>query len=213
MPEHDPLRRHPQLPAQKVEYVQYARTQFVVDGDRRARRVMGLGRGPHRPHRVHVEGVEAARDLDEPGTHTAVADPLCEFPHEHVGEDGAQPVEQLRCVVGGLMKSRRGHDAHTRRGRQLGQQLGPAPQTVRRPLDDRAAARLPVGAQFRLGGCRVVELLAGEQRAAEEEVVVRVAHTEFLRRHVPEHGPYGRGHQCLPRGSRWRSGALRCSTS
>jgi hypothetical protein len=54
----------------------------------------------------------------------------------------------------------------------------------------RPPAQRGEGSELADGGVRVVEFLPGQLRAAEEQVVVRVADAQLGGWHVAEHGPH-----------------------
>jgi hypothetical protein len=75
-------------------------------------------------------------------------------------------------------------------GRDLGQRGSLAPEPVRRPLHDRLTTGFGVRRHLSERSLDVVELLARQHRASEEQVIVRVGHTQLLRLQIPERGPY-----------------------
>ena len=59
--------------------------------------------------------------------------------------------------------------------RHPGEQVGPPSQSERRPLHHRLPAQRREGPELGDGGVHVVEFLPGQLRAAEEQVIMRVA--------------------------------------
>ncbi|MFB7310828.1 hypothetical protein [Streptomyces sp. NPDC056192] len=88
----------------------------------------------------------------------------------------------------------------------------PRAHPVRRPPHHRPAPWSPEAAQPLGRSLAVVQLLARQGRAAQNEMVLGVAQAELPGRDAAEDRA-DRGYHCLPSLSRSRSGVDRCSTS
>jgi hypothetical protein len=170
--------------------------------------VVRLGRGGHRAPGVLVEAVELARDLDEAGLDVGLADAAGQLLDEELGQARVEALELARVVVRDLVQAGGGDDVHAARARELGEVVGALAHAERRPLHDVAAAEDGEGLQVGGGRVAIVDLLAGEQRRVEEEVVVRVGDAEVAGREVAEegagcHGATSRSSKCGE--ERWRT--------
>lgn len=82
-----------------------------------------------------------------------------------------------------------------RRTGGLRKRVGPATHSVRSPLHHRPAAQPAEGAQPVSRTIGVVQLLARQRGSAQEEMAVRVAHTQLPGGDVPENRADG-GYHC-----------------
>jgi hypothetical protein len=73
MPEDHRGRRYVELVDQEIQYGVRRGSEFVMDRNRRAGRVMRLGRGPHHQLGMGIQDVEPTGDLDQSGPDGTVA--------------------------------------------------------------------------------------------------------------------------------------------
>jgi len=163
--------------------------------------------------RVRVQVVEVSGYLDHPssGERSGVcrrpgigAHAGGEFLGEQVGQPGQHVLHQgLVGVVRRLVQPGGRYHDHVRGPGHCGELVGPPPQPERRPLHHRPPAQRGEGPELADGGVRVGELLTGQLRAAEEQVVMRIADAQVSGRHVTQHGPDQR--------QPWYSSSVTCS--
>jgi hypothetical protein len=199
-----------ELAAQQLEHVEGGGAELEVHGDRRPRRVVRLGGGGHRPPSVLVEVVVLAGDLDQAGACVAGTHPAREVVDADLRQARVDAFELARVVVRGLVQAGRGDHVDAGLASEVDERLRPATHAERRPLHDGSAAKLGEGAELSASRLRIIDLLAREQRRAEEQMVVRVGHAELFRREIAQDAP---DYHCRPTLRSSNRGDERCSTS
>jgi hypothetical protein len=154
--------------------------------------------------------VVLAGDLDQAGARVVVTHPAREVVDEDLGQARVDVLELARVVMRGLVQAGRGDHVDAGLTGELDERLRPAAHAERRPLHDGSAAKLGEGPELSASPFRVIDLLAREQRRAEEQMVVRVGHAELTWREVPEDAP---DYHCRPTSRSSNRGDERCRTS
>jgi hypothetical protein len=199
-----------ELAAQQIEHVEGRGAELEVHGDRRPGCVVRLGGGGHRPPGVLVEVVILAGDLDQAGACIGVGHRAGQLVDEHLRQARIEVLELARVVVRRLVQAGRGDDVEAGRAGEVDQRPRPATHAEWRPLHHRAPAEPGEGPELSTSRLRIIDLLAREQRGAEEQVVVRVGNTEPCRREVAQDAA---DYHCGPAFRSSNCGDERCSTS
>ena len=90
--------------------------------------------------------------------------------------------------MGFTVEAGAGDDVQSGRARHGGEPVEVAAEAERRPLDERGGSGGSQRPDVLDRRVEVVQLLAGKQRRREEDVLVRAARPELLRRDRPQHG-------------------------